>query len=456
MFNVCRRSRLALTHCKRMPSKKFDSSKAILFFLIILTSFLLLGCQKRKPQVEETNTTVSKVPVRVLKIAKGPISKYIEMSSTVKAKEEVNIFPRISEEITAIFLQEGDSVKPGQIIAQLENRDYRLDLEEQQLIVSELKEEKSRLEVTLKEAKLQRKLQEIRHQELTEKWKTQGLKVQQQTSELKRSRTMLSKRLVSDEDYESQKLSLDEAKSQLEIAYLDIEKNKWERESQELSISKIEQEIAIMDKKIDKAQITLKKLQIRFDDTKVVAPIQGSITYHEIQIGQILQMNDRVCTVTNLKNLEIELGIPEKDIRDIELKQKVKVLGIAEDNPVGYVSLISPVVDQQTGTVKVEITILDKYVKDFRPGMFVTVQVIVHEKSNAILLPKKALLFEDNLPYIYLFEEGKSKKVSLREESIGFRDNRYFEIVDQIQEGDQVITVGQSGLKDGVLVEVVE
>ena len=117
---------------------------------------------------------------------------------------------------------------------------------------------------------------------------------------------------------------------------------------------------------------------------------------------------------------------------------------------------ISPVVDAQTGTVKVTIAV-DPGQENLRPGMFVNVDIVVNTHADAVLLPKRALVYAEGRPYVFVVEERDGQTVGVRRAvDLGFSEDDRVEVLSGAHAGEPVIMVGQSTLRDGGQVRVHE
>ena len=118
----------------------------------------------------------------------------------------------------------------------------------------------------------------------------------------------------------------------------------------------------------------------------------------------------------------------------------------------GYVKRIAPIVESKTGTVKV--TIGFSAIGQLRPGMYVDVELVTAKRADALLLTKRALLYDGELSYVFrLLPERKVERV-LVEPRIA--DKLNIEPVSGFKEGDQIVVAGQTGLKDGAKVRLPE
>ena len=111
---------------------------------------------------------------------------------------------------------------------------------------------------------------------------------------------------------------------------------------------------------------------------------------------------------------------------------------------------ISPVVDPTSGTYKVTIGVTDRQ-NLLRIGMFVSLQIITSIHENITAVPKDAIVYESGLPFIYVVRNGLAHKVLL---NAGVSDELYIEAISGISDGEEIIVVGKSGLKDNAKVRV--
>jgi len=117
----------------------------------------------------------------------------------------------------------------------------------------------------------------------------------------------------------------------------------------------------------------------------------------------------------------------------------------------GWVKRISPVVDPGSGTFKVTVGIRDQF-ESLRPGMFVSVRIVTDTHHDAILLPKQAIVYDGGDKYVFVLRDTVAKRILLK---VGYDETDFIESLIGIKEGEQVIVVGQNGLKDGVRVRSV-
>jgi membrane fusion protein (multidrug efflux system) len=115
------------------------------------------------------------------------------------------------------------------------------------------------------------------------------------------------------------------------------------------------------------------------------------------------------------------------------------------------VTLVSPTVDAATATFKVTLEVEDPN-GDLKPGMFARVGIVFERRPDALTIPRVALLDSDGTSSVFVVADGKAQQRTIR---TGLSNAGRIEVVEGLKATEQVVVVGQSGLKDGNPVRVV-
>jgi membrane fusion protein (multidrug efflux system) len=193
------------------------------------------------------------------------------------------------------------------------------------------------------------------------------------------------------------------------------------------------------------------KLELNY--TEIRAPISGVVSARKIKVGNTISPNDPTFTVTNLDPLLAYVHVPEKEYRKIAPGQAAEVVvdALGGQSFVGSISRISPTVDPQTGTFRARVEIPDPSRK-LKPGMFARVNIVYERRQDALQLPRTAILDADGQQSVYVVADGKAQQRVIR---TGLANGGWIQVLDGLQGNEQVVTVGQAGLKTGTPVKVV-
>ncbi len=251
-----------------------------------------------------------------------------------------------------------------------------------------------------------------------------------------------------------QATGLQRARANLEKARIDYDR-----------IRNLYRQGAATSEELDTARITLQTAQIDLKDrtrdvrsTKVRAPLAGTVTERFVSEGGYVSVGAQVVTIVDFSSLVARVFIPEKELDRVREGQPAQVEGKAARGRkgVGTVLRIAPVVDPTTGTVKVTVALppeLAGGAKGFLPGMYAEVTLTTERKEDAVLVPKSALVHEDDVAYVFTLDGDHARRTRV---TLGLEGRDEVEVVEGVAPGAEIVIAGQSGLEDGALVRRVD
>ncbi|HUU28061.1 MAG TPA: efflux RND transporter periplasmic adaptor subunit [archaeon] len=205
---------------------------------------------------------------------------------------------------------------------------------------------------------------------------------------------------------------------------------------------------------LEQARIDWERADLDLKHTRITAPIDGVVTSRLVRLGERVTTSEPLFRIVDMEEKITVVHLPEREIGRVKVGQTV-YLGtdnFPDSRFEGRVKRISPAVDAATGTFKVTVGVSDPETR-LRPGMFVSVKMVTETHTNALLIPKAAVVYENGSPYAFIVEQDTlARRVRLER---GFSDEDYVEILSQINETDRVVVVGQNGLKDEARIKVV-
>ncbi len=184
------------------------------------------------------------------------------------------------------------------------------------------------------------------------------------------------------------------------------------------------------------------------------APIAGTLSLRDLRFGEAVSPGRVAFQVVDLARLEVEVNLPERELSRLRVGQAARIRSEVLDGVEGTAEVlrISPVVDPASGTIKVTLSVRPGEAV-LRPGMFVRVDLITDVHPLALFVPKKALVYDEGEPLLFLVREGAAVRQRVE---LGFAEEDQVEILSGVSEGDSVVVIGQNVLRDGAQVNVVD
>ena len=201
-----------------------------------------------------------------------------------------------------------------------------------------------------------------------------------------------------------------------------------------------------------KSSYQLVDLRLRY--TTVKAPISGVISERQVKKGNMVNTSESIFVITDFDPLLAIIHVPEHEMSKLDEDQpaKLRVDALPDTTFEGKVERISPVVNPETGTFKVTLTVNDPSGK-LKPGMFGRINVIHDVHQNTKMIPKQAVMEEDGISNVFVIKDRMAFRSPIK---TGYVDGDYVEVVSGLADTSQVVTVGQNSLQDSALVEVID
>jgi len=248
---------------------------------------------------------------------------------------------------------------------------------------------------------------------------------------------------------EAQQTELARVKSQLENARQEYNRQTNLYQQQLISV----EEFNDATYQLEQLDLSLRDAEREMGYTQVQAPIAGTITERFVNIGDHVTVNQHLFDIIDFDSIVARIYVPEKELSRLRVGQDARIIAEAagDDERRGAVDRIAPRVDPRSGTIKVTVAIPPS--AGLLPGMYVTVELITDVHDDAVLVPKKTLVYDADQLFIFRLLEDDTVERLLIQASLEDRDN--IEPDGILQEGDRIVVAGQASLKDGSKVRLV-
>ncbi len=290
---------------------------------------------------------------------------------------------------------------------------------------------------------------------------TATLEAEEETQVVAKVGGVVNRILVEEGDYvtagqmlaklDDERIAVQVERARANLSNLDEEYRRSEELFNGSMISAQEFQKAKYDYERQKAEYDLASLDLEY--TSIRAPISGVIAERHIKVGNMVLANQPTFSVTGMDPLLAVLHVPERQLGKLKVDHTatLEVDAIQGESFTGRVDRISPVVDPATGTVKVTVEVRDR-TRRLKPGMFARVNIVHDVHTNALLLPKDAVIAEDRESCVFVVRDSTAYRHTVE---TGYVNSSHIEVLSGVEAGDTVVTIGKGGLKDSSRVEMV-
>lgn len=198
---------------------------------------------------------------------------------------------------------------------------------------------------------------------------------------------------------------------------------------------------------LDALQATYQLKRLNYGYSTVRATISGIVSSRDIKLGENLTAGQVAYRITDTAELLAYLQVPQAELSKIGVGQSatLTVASTPSKQFPATIIRISPTIDIRDGTFRATARI-DNANGELAPGMFGRFRISYETHENALVIPQRALLDEDDVMTVYVV---KDDQVLRRTIEVGIIDGDHAEVLSGLSEGEQVVVVGQSGLRDG-------
>jgi membrane fusion protein (multidrug efflux system) len=204
----------------------------------------------------------------------------------------------------------------------------------------------------------------------------------------------------------------------------------------------------------NRTELSLQDARRELGYTRIHAPIAGTITRRKVNLGDYVTPNQELFEMVDFDSIVARVFHPEKYLNRLSVGQPARVVAPALGQAVfpAQVKRIAPIVEARTGTIKVTLAFPE--VGALRPGMHVNTEIVLDTYTNALLIPKQALVYDGDQTFAYRLLPDRKVERLLVEPDLSDRFNITPPKNSPFREGDQIVIAGQTGLKDGSLVRL--
>lgn len=396
----------------------------------------VIQSQTATPDIAGITVTVNSQDLRVR----------IPASGTVQPIQSVNISPKAAGIVAELYVEQGDRVNQGQVLARMESREAEAQLLQAQAQVNQARARLAELEAGNRPEEINQA--QARVEQARAQLNQSEARLDLAEQRVRRNQSLVDQGAISRDQF-------DEILNELNTAQANLEQNQAQVREQERSLALLRQgsraeAIAQAQAQLDEAIGSLRAAQVRVDDTYVRAPFSGIVTQKFANEGAFVTPTTSASEASSAtstaivavaQGLEILAEVPEVDIQRLRVGQPVEIRADAYPGETfqGRVRLIAPeaVVRQNVTSFQVRVTITTGQDR-LRSGMNTDVIFLGEELQDALVVPTVAIVTQNGQTGVLVPNERNQPE--FRPVTIGTDLNNQTQILEGLNPGDRVFT----------------
>ncbi|WP_036380729.1 efflux RND transporter periplasmic adaptor subunit [Muricauda sp. MAR_2010_75] len=352
----------------------------------------------------------------IAEVSAGKFDDYITINGNVAPIATIYMDAYEGGRVSEKLIEEGSMVKKGDIILKLENMALY-----EQILASE-----SNLALKQNDLRSTKLTFDSRQVEGRRNLATAEYDLQRLKRNFEQNQELYEDELISKETYLLSKENYELAKKQYEIVKLQTEQDDELRKTS----------LTGLDADLDRMQKTLSMVYERLDHLNVRAPADGQLGFLDAEIGQSISQGERIGQINVLTDFKIEAEIDEHYIDRV----KRDLSAILERNEKEYTLRLRKVYPEvRNGRFKVDLVFTDEKPETIRAGQSYSIRLQLGESSDALLLPKGGFFQSTGGQWVFVVDPNGNEALK-RNVRLGKQNSRYYEVLEGLQPGEQVIT----------------
>lgn len=415
---------LTMAHFPFLSRNLLHSSrnKLAAFGLVFLLACAGIYVISHSDRAAKSSSALTNASVQSYRAERRDMMRTISLSGQTVPLAQVDLSTKYAGNITAVYVDLGDTVEPGQILLEQDPVDTSLQLSQNRAAwaqaAAETKSAQSQFYSDLQKAQ-----------------------VEYATAKMNYNRYVILKDegAVSQKDLDTMYQALIVAKAALDNLQLQ-------------NVGDTPALIAGKQAAQAKAKYTVDSLSKQLEDLTIRAPRHGVISYRNAEAGAMAAANTKVLTITDTSGIYIDCPVAEADVAAIQpgMTVSVSVESLANTYD-GTITYVSPAMDPTNKTYIVRIT-LSNPDNLLRGGMFAQSSLEVLQRRNTLFVPKDALVEQNGISQLYVINPDNT--IAIRTVKTGLRNDNYVEILEGLSDGEQIATTNLARLRDGVSVTI--
>jgi HlyD family secretion protein len=403
--------------------KKYWSKKRISLIgggalvALLLGYNLIFADHRSKLNVEKEKITISTV-------TKGTFDQYIAVTAVVLPLKTIRLDAIVGGYVSQKYLEGGSNVKKGDSILRLENQNLMMDFVNHETEIYRLINELQNTRQSLKQNKftMQQTIASLDYQ------------IDQAKDLYDRNKQLVDEKIVARQDYVKYKIDYDRLMKQKQI---EIESQQFQQENARIQIERLESTIARTQRNLQMMKDNLNNLVLR-------APIDGQLSSVDAEVGGSITAGQNIGQIDDLDGFKMRAEVDEHYISRVFAGLKATF----EFNGKNYgLAIIKVYPEVKNGRFNVDLKFEGETPDGIRRGQSSPIRLELGKSSSALLLPGGGFFSDTGGNWVYVVDKSGKRAVK-RNISLGQKNPQFFEVLEGLQEGEQVITSSYENFGD--------
>lgn len=392
-------------------------------FSLSLLAICLTACSGEQPTKQAGSEAI---PVTVGKVQRIQERETVSVSGTITTPNApANVSFLVSGKVVYVGPREGEYVKKGQVLAQIDPTDFNLSVKS----------------AAAQAASAQAALEKVMHSARPELLEQARIALERAEDEYRRMKMLYDAKSLAPNDFQKYKAAYEHAQQ-------DYEQAKAGGQKEDKALAKASH---------NQAATQLEVARKALSDATLRAPMSGYIAKRSIEPGDTAAPGHPVFEIVQMDPVEINVGVPETDVHLVRIGQKadISVPALPGKAVQGAVRVINVSADPGTRTYMTRISVANPE-HSLRVGMVAEATIRGDRTVSMTTLPGDAIVRDpQGATQVFVYYPDQ-KRVYAKRVEVGAAVGRNVEIKSGLSGNELIVLAGQTKLKNGQTVTATE
>lgn len=394
----------------------------LLAAILLPTIVSSIACKSGYPVSAKNNAGADTRDARTVKTTRASevaMEQTVTVTGTLAAYDQATVSAKVPGRVKSIAVDLGSVVRQGQIIAQIEQQDYQLRLQQAEAALAQararigLSPEGTDDRVDLEKTGTVRQAQAL---------------LDDSKLRLDRAQNLFQRGVLPKAQLDGAEADYKVAQSRYQDAVEEI------RNRQALVVQR-------------RSELEIAKQQLA--DSSIYAPFDGVVQEKRTSVGEYLAAGTPIANVVKMDPLRLRAEVPERESRNVRLGMSVRVMLEGDSNVyTGKIARISPTITAQNRVLIIEAEVHNN--GQLRPGSYARAEIVSDVNNMALAVPPNTVVTFAGIDKVILVQDGKALEKPV---TIGRRTEQWVEVLSGLKAGDLVI-IDPGNLQSGQLVSI--
>ncbi len=365
-------------------------------------------------------------------------TKILEATVTLVGTVQPNTRSLIASETEGLVVccpaEEGQSIRKGQLLAQLRRVPAELELREARASLEQAHQELKELERGSRPEEIDEALAVLQRAEAEHA---------NAKREATRRKDLYERDVIAIEQYQAAATAAQAAAERVSEVRAIYERIKTGPRREKIDQAKA---------RLRAQEAAVARLQDKLRQTDITAPFDGVVVKEHTEVGQWLNRGDPVVELLDLSTVDVIVPVPERHIAQVRRGESASLTldALPGRSFTGQISQVIPQANAESRTfpIKVQVANPDGLIKS---GMFARVTLPVGKGRRALAVPKDALVSHGPVDLLFIVSDGMARQVAVKR---GQATGAWVAVEGPVEEGQLVVVRGNERLRDGMPVKI--